>query len=178
VALPELDCEGWDDASGDASAIGFYRFAGICVGMSFDEAEASAPGLTINVPSACPWYGEIVSEEPLYVIGLSGPDAPGDYISLFILRWTDDIANVRPLEMPRTERGLTIGNTRDDVLAAYPDAVEVTTQDPARGERTQLVVTDRLGFSYAFDIEGGLVTEIAWGEGLSNGGPYGDLCSL
>src|SRR4029079_5030025 len=103
---------------------------------------------------------------------------PGASINFFIMYWYGDPADAASFEMPRTAEGITIGSTADEVSAAYPTASEVTFDDLARGPRTQLVVPTTADTTYNFDVVDGVVTEISWGEGLSEGGPNGDLCAL
>lgn len=174
-----LDCPIWtDDPDFEATAIGPISFAGVCVGQSFDEARATtAP---VETPEQCPWYGQIVQmEEPgLYVSALSDPTTPGERINFFILYWYANPEDAASYEMPTTPEGITIGSRVEDVLAAYPDATEVTFEDIARGTRTQIIVPTSATTTYNFDINAGTVTEISWGEGLSSGGPNGDLCAL
>jgi hypothetical protein len=119
-----------------------------------------------------------VDDPGLYVSALSGPDSPGEYITFFILYWFGDPADAQSYEMPRTQEGITIGSTAEEVLAAYPDATEVSFDDIARGPRVQIVVPTSATTTYNFDIADGVVTEISWGEGLAEGGPNGDLCAL
>lgn len=174
-----LECPTWtDDPDDAAAAIGPISFAGVCVGQSFDEARATnAP---VNAPEQCPWYGQLV-EQPdpgFFVTALSDPEDPGARIKFFILYWFADPAAASSYEMPATAEGITIGSTVQQVLAAYPNATEVVFSDIARGPRNQIVVPTSDTTTYNFDIADGVVTEISWGEGLSEGGPNGDLCAL
>jgi len=174
-----LDCPTWsDDPDNQAAAIGPISFAGVCVGQSFDEAAAT--GAPITSPEQCPWYGQLVAQDDpgFYVTALSDPSAPGEEISFFILYWFAEPEAAASFEMPRTAEGITIGSTVDEVMAAYPTATEVTFDDIARGSRKQLVVPTSADTTYNFDVPDGVVTEISWGKGLSEGGPNGDLCAL
>jgi hypothetical protein len=96
----------------------------------------------------------------------------------FVLKWFADPADAASYEMPATAEGITIGSSAADVLAAYPDATEVSFDDISRGPRKQLVAPTSDTTSYNFDIADGVVTEISWGTGLSEGGPNGELCAL
>jgi len=174
-----LECPTWtDDPDSQAAAITPISFAGVCVGQSFDEAKAT--GAPITTPEQCPWYGQLVAQDDpgFYVTALSDPSAPGAEISFFILYWFTEPEVAASFEVPRTAEGITIGSTVDEVMAAYPTATEVTFDDIARGSRTQLVVPTSADTTYNFDVPDGVVTEISWGKGLSEGGPNGDLCAL
>jgi len=134
----------------------------------------------MDAPEACPWYGQIVAiDDPgFYVTALSDPAEPGERISFFIMYWYADPAEAADFELPATAEGVTIGSSAADVLDAYPGATEVTFDDISRGPRTQIVAQTSPSTTYNFDISEGVVTEISWGEGLSGGGPNGDLCGL
>jgi hypothetical protein len=179
TAAAAAECPTWtDDPDDTVSAIGPISFAGVCIGQSFDEAIAT--GAPVTAPEQCPWYGQLVAQDDpgFYVTALSDPSDPGARINFFILYWFADPADAASFEMPSTAEGITIGSTTDEVMAAYPTASEVTFDDIARGSRTQLVVPTSATTTYNFDVVDGVVTEISWGEGLSEGGPNGDLCAL
>ncbi|MGC4175695.1 hypothetical protein [Demequina sp.] len=174
-----MDCPTWtDDPDYTAAAIGPSSFAGVCIGQSFAEAEAT--GAPVTAPESCPWYGQIVAQDDpgFYVTALSDPSDPGGRINFFIMYWYADPADAASYEMPRTAEGITVGSTVDEVMAAYPTASEVSFDDIARGARTQLIVPTSESTSYNFDIVDGVVTEVSWGEGLMDGGPNGDLCGI
>lgn len=174
-----LDCPTWsDDPDFTAAAIGPISFAGVCVGQSFTEAAAT--GAPITSPDACPWYGQLVAQDDpgFYVSALSDPADPGASIEFFVLYWFADPADAASYEMPATAEGITIGSSAADVVAAYPAATELTFDDIARGSRTQVIAPTSESTSYNFDIVDGVVTEISWGENLTEGGPNGDLCGI
>jgi len=174
-----IACPTWsDDLDEDASTIGPISFAGVCVGQSFDEAIAT--GAPVTSPEQCPWYGQLVQmEDPgFYVTALSDPGSPGASIGFFVMYWFGDPLDAPSWEIPTTAEGISIGSSAAAVKAAYPAATEVSFDDLARGPRTQLVVPTGPATTYNFDIVDGVVTEMSWGEGLSAGGPNGDLCAL
>lgn len=172
-------CAPWvDDPDTGVAQIGPGRFMGACVGQSF--ADAAANNTAVAAVEQCPWYGDIVSNDDLgfYVSAVSDPESPAESIQFFVVRWFSDPGTAAQYEMPRTAEGIGIGSTRNDVLAAYPDNVQLDFDDIARGPRSQVVVSLDDGTTYNFDITDNLVSEISWGEGLAQGGPNGDLCAL
>jgi hypothetical protein len=172
-------CPTWtDDPDAGVAAIGPNYFAGACLGESFDGAAAN--GAAVTVEASCPWYGTLVADDSLgfYVSTITEMDTPGESITLFRMSWFTDPADAAGLDMPSTAEGITIGSTEAQVLAAYPTATEVSFDDISRGPRTQLVVETSADTSYNFDITDGLVNEISWGYGISEGGPNGELCAL
>lgn len=174
-----LDCPAWsDDPDGQVAAIGPNYFAGACLGRSFDDAAANGSPVTAGEP--CPWYGTITADDELgyYGITVTPTETPGDGIFLFILRWFSEPADAAAYDLPATAEGITIGSSVKDVLAAYPAGTEVTFDDISRGVRTQIVVPTGADTSYNFDIADGVVTEIAWGNQIMDGGPNGELCAL
>ena len=174
-----LDCPAWtDDPDAQVSAIGPNRYAGACLGMTFDEATAN--GTTVVGEEQCPWYATIVGDDDLgfYINAVQGGQEADGTITFFMVKWFGNPADAASYEMPRTPEGITIGSTRAEVLDAYPTASEIEFEDIARGMREQLVVTTGDTTTYNFDIVDKTVTEISWGEGLANGGPNGDLCAL
>jgi len=174
-----LDCPPWtDDPDSQISAIGPNRYAGACLGMTFDEATAN--GTKVVGDEQCPWYSTIVGDDDLgfYINAVQGSQEAGGTISLFMVKWFGNPADAASYEMPATPEGITIGSTRAAVLDAYPTASEISFDDISRGTRKQIVVPTGDNTTYNFDIVDKLVTEISWGEGLANGGPNGDICAL
>lgn len=168
---PEVEC-------GDetASAIAPGGFAGICLGTSFDDA--STMGITPVEP--CPWYGQIIADDStgFYVSAISDPEAPGESIWLFVMSWLGETGQAGEYGLPATPEGISIGSTATEVLDAYPGASEVTWDDISRGPRTQIVAKNAPDLSYNFDLLDGVVYEISWGNGITEGGPRGELCAL
>jgi hypothetical protein len=160
------------------SDIDFDRFATICLGMSFPEAEA-AGGVPVSGEVSCPWYATIVSDPGLgwYVSAVSFPENPGDDIWMFRMQWLDDPALATQYEMPATPEGITIGSTEAQLLAAYPSAQTLLVDDMARGPRDERIVLGPSGLAYVFDIVDGLVSEVTWGERLTMGA-NGEYCAL
>ena len=174
-----LGCPPWsDDPDAAVAAIAPNRFAGACLGMTFDQATAN--GTTVVGDKQCPWFSTVVADDKLgyYVNVVQGTQDANGTISLFMVKWFGDPADAASYEMPATAEGITIGSTKAEVLAAYPTATEVSFDDISRGPRKQLVVPTGDGTTYNFDITNKLVSEISWGEGLADGGPNGELCAL
>lgn len=175
------DCLFFDPASEGMGqpAIDFNRFAGICVGMSFPEAEAASFMDVSGVPE-CPWVATVVSDDDigLYVNAISDNEEPGAEIRFFVMYWFGDPVDASSYEMPALESGVTIGTTEGTLLVEYPTAEQIIFDDISRGERYQRVVAGPDGTSINFDIVDGYVSEISWGWGLGDGGPNGELCAL
>ena len=174
-----LACPPWtDDPDSSVSQIGPNRFAGACLGMTFDEATANGTALTGD--AQCPWFATPISDDGLgyYVNVVKRGEDPSGAIYLFMLKWFADPATAASHDLPATPEGITIGSTQAAVLAAYPSAADVSFNDASRGLRTQMVVSTGDDTTYNFDIAEGLVTEISWGTGLAAGGPNGDICAL
>lgn len=173
------DCPAWtDDPDAAVAAIAPNRFAGACVGMTFDEATAN--GTSVTGDEQCPWYATVISDDDLgYFVNVvkHGDDASGT-IYLFMVKWFADPATAASYDLPATAEGITIGSTAGDVLAAYPGGTEVDFDDVARGARHQIVVPTDAATTYNFDITDGLVSEISWGADIAEGGPNGELCAL
>jgi hypothetical protein len=93
-----------------------------------------------------------------------------------MVHWTE-LATEPFDEYPATAEGITIGSTTAEVMAAYPGARAVTVEDPSRGPRDQLVVDGWDDNRYVFDVVGGAVTELSWGD-IGPDGIAGELCAL
>lgn len=92
------------------------------------------------------------------------------------MSYLHDPATVPVLEVPATAEGIRIGSSRAEVLAAYPTAIELSVEDPARGTRDQVVAAQGPELAYVFDIMDGLVGEMTWGVGLEDG-IAGEFCA-
>lgn len=177
-----LDCPGWDDGLDESglAAIDFHRYAGICIGMSFAEASATYAGPPLTGHDYCPWVAPIVDipEIGLYISAISYPEAPGEEIWLFRMMFLEDPAVAPDYEMPTTSKGATIGAMEGDIGSWYEGGSLITFEDYARGMRTQWVAYGPGGNSMTFDLVGGIVTEMAWGQNIAAGGPIGEICAL
>lgn len=159
--------------------IDFDRYANICLGMSFAQASAAMQGPSIAGDASCPWYATVleIADPGLYVGAVSSVDDPGKAIFMFRMTWQSDQASAVAFDAPATPADITVGSTTAQVKAAYPNATVVSLDDPARGQRTQIVVGQPEGNSFVFDVTNGFVTDIYWGTGLSQGAG-GELCAL
>ncbi|WP_084104099.1 hypothetical protein [Demequina sp. NBRC 110056] len=174
----DLDCPTYDDGlDWDYVAVDSHRFGSICVGMTFAEASASAPGPAVEGEEMCPWLATVVDADPLYIHAITSPVDPDGPIRFFHMIYLDDPAAASPHDVPATAEGVGIGSPAADLAAAYPTAREVTQDDPSRGTRQQVVVEEADAHHYVFDIVDGVVAEVTWGTGLS-GGIAGELCAL
>ena len=176
-----LDCPTWDDGLEEAgpAPIAANRYAGICAGMSFAEASMTYGGPPLVGVDVCPWITQIVAQDDpgLYVEAVSEPDAPGEDIFMFRMTWLGDPASASMYEVPATAEGITIGSSAAQVLAAYPVGQSIVREDMAAGTRDQIVVPVTADYSYVFDVTGGLVNTMYWGERLS-AGAQAELCAL
>lgn len=181
VGPVELDCPTWDDGLDEtgAAAINANRYAGICAGMSFEEASGTYAGPPLTGHEFCPWLAPIVAiDDPgFYVDAVTDPSAPGAEIFLFRMAWYADAAAAASFELPRTAEGISVGSGTAEVLAAYPAGVLVDVDDMALGPRQQIIapVTDQ--YTYVFDVTDGYVSFMYWGEGISSGATA-ELCAL
>ncbi|MFO7244926.1 MAG: hypothetical protein DIU73_008620 [Actinomycetes bacterium] len=177
----ELDCPTWDDGLDESglAPIAANRYAGICAGMSFEEASGTYAGPPLTGHEFCPWLAPIVAiDDPgLYVDAVSRPDAPGAEIFLFRMAWYGDLAAASSFEVPRNAEGISVGSTTAEVLAAYPGATQVSVDDMALGPREQIVVPVTDEYTYVFDVTDGRVSFMYWGEGISSGATA-ELCAL
>jgi len=161
------------------AGIDFNRYARICLGMSFAEASAAMLGPAIAGESMCPWYAVVlaVDDPGLYVAAVSRLEDPGAEIFLFRMTWQADPADAAAFGAPATAAGLSVGSTPGEIKAAHPQAVSVTIDDPSRGPRNQLVVAGPDATSLVFDVTEGVVTDMYWGKGISQGA-VAELCAL
>ncbi|NYI41652.1 hypothetical protein [Demequina lutea] len=160
------------------AGIDFDRYAKICLGMSFAAASAAMPGPPVNGESVCPWYALLltVQDPGLYVAAITRPDNPGAAISMFRMTWEGDPAAAAAFGAPKTVKGISVGSTTAEVTTAYPAATAISINDIARGARTQLVVAGPGGTSLVFDVTSGMVSDMYWGTGISQG-VSGELCN-
>lgn len=162
-----LDCPTWDDGfvepGSEIAAYNFNRFAGVCVGMSYDEAASRWPDAFEGNPS-CPWVVDIATGDDLYIGAISEYESPGDDIRFFLARLWADPATFDAEELFANEEGIRLGSTEGDVLAAYPDATFETYGDDAGMDHESWLVAGPEGLNYVFDIYDGYVTAIAWGD--------------
>lgn len=161
------------------AGINFNRYGRICLGMSFAAASAAMPGPSVAGESVCPWYAVVlaVDDPGLYVAAVSRPDNPGAEIFMFRMTWQADPAAAASFDAPATATGISVGSTPGAVTSAYPNAVSVVVNDPSRGPRNQLVAPGPDGTSLVFDVTDGVVTDMYWGTGISQGA-VGELCAL
>ncbi len=163
-------CPEWSEGM---PAIDFNRYYGVCVGMPF-------VAIDISGSASCPWYAAVDGDDTLgwYVSALSSPDDPGTEIWFFRMQWIllPPSAAVA-YDLPATPEGITIGSTEEALMDAYPTAVTMLIDDISRGPRDERVVAGPDGNSYVFDITDGRVSEITWGQRLSQG-QNGELCAL
>lgn len=157
----------------------YDRYANICLGMSFAQASGAMQGPAINGDAACPWYATLLDfgDPGLHVGAVTNPDNPGASIYMFRMTWQSDQQSAVDFDAPATPAGISVGSTTAEVKAAYPKAAAVVVNDPARGQRNQLVVAQPAGSAFAFDVTDGFVTDIYWGNGVSQGAG-GELCAL
>lgn len=178
----EALCPGWDDGLDEegVAAIDFNRYAGICLGMSFAEASATYAGPPLVGEDYCPWVTAIVEVDDLglYVHAYTFPEDPGEEIWLFKMIWLDDPAIAWSHDLPAHADGGTIGAMEGDIFAWYPTGSMVTHDDPSRGMRTQWVVPGPNNTAIAFDLTEGVVSEMSWGNRITGGGPWGELCAI
>jgi hypothetical protein len=160
-------------------AIDFDRYQFFCIGMSFDEASATADWLTVTGDAACPWYSTVgeMSDYGFHVGAMTRPDAPGADIYLFRMTWEGTPADVAAFDPPATAANISVGSTIAEVTAAYPDAAAVVVDDLVRGPRNHLLVTGPSGGTYDFDVTDGSVTDMYWGMSIPQG-VNGELCAL
>jgi hypothetical protein len=181
AAPDELDCTAWDDGldEGGIAPIAANRYAGICAGMSFAEASGTFAGPPLTGIEVCPWITELVAmpDPGLYVEAISYNDAPGDEIFMFRMFWVGDPAAAPSFEIPYTAEGISIGSTTAQVVAAYPTGTAIVREDMAAGTLDQIVVPITDDYTYVFDVTGGLVNRMYWGERLAFGA-QAELCAL
>jgi len=179
VAAPANPCEDPGASLVGLPGIDFDRYAAICLGMSFTEATAAMLGPAIEGKAQCPWYAELLAGDDLglYVAAVSGPEDPGAEITLFRMTWLDDPALAAGFDAPATAAGISVGSTTAEVKAAYPSATSITFNDSARGPRDQIVATGPNTTAIVFDVTSGIVSDMYWGAGISNGASA-ELCAL
>lgn len=181
VLADALECPSWDDGLDESGLepIAGNRYAGICVGMSFEEASGTFAGPPLMGTEYCPWITEIVAmpDPGLYVEAISSPEAPGDRIFMFRMTWLGDPMAAPAYERPFTVEGASVGTGAAQVLSLYPTATQIVREDMAAGTREQIVVRVTADLSYVFDVTGGLVNTVYWGEGLEDGA-QAELCAL
>ena len=172
-------CSHPSDSFNGLAGIDFDRYARICLGMSFAQASNAMLGPPINGEASCPWYAFVltVQDPGLYVAAITQPSNPGASISMFAMTWQGDPTAAADFGAPSTAKSISVGSTPAEVKAAYPSATSVTVNDPSRGTRTQLVVAGPSETSMVFDVTSGVVTDMYWGKGISQG-VAAELCSL
>jgi hypothetical protein len=147
--------------------------------MSFAAASAAMPGPPVDGQAVCPWYALVLSvaDPGLYVAAITRADDPGTAIYMFSMSWQGESAAAAAFGAPATVKGISVGSTTAQVIAAYPSATSVTFNDISRGPRTQLIVAGPGGTSMIFDVTSGAVSDMYWGKGIPQG-VNGELCSL
>ena len=137
------------------------------------------PDPPIDGEATCPWYALVLTvEDPgLYVAAITRQDNPGAAIYMFDMTWQGDPAAAATFGAPTTSKGISVGSTPAEVTAAYPSATSISVNDPAQGVRTQLVVAGPGDTSMVFDVTSGVVTDVYWGKGISQG-VGGALCNV
>lgn len=167
------------EAAQTVASIAPDRYVSICLGMSFTEAGDAFPGPQIAGKAACPWLADVLAVEDrgLFISAITDPQAPSENIRMFRMTWTGDLDDARTFDAPKTAEGISVGSTRAAVVAAYPDASVVTVDDPALGEREQVVVSGGDGTAIAFDVTDGAVSAVYWGRGIQSGS-VSELCAL
>lgn len=161
------------------AGIDFNRYGAICLDMSFAQASSVSQGVAVTGDAACPWYATLIDfGDPSFHVGaVTRPDDPGASIFMFRMNWQSDQQSAVDFDAPSTPAGISVGSTTAEVMAAYPEASDVVVNDPARGTRNQIVVSQPSGAAFAFDVTDGFVTDIYWGNGVSQGSG-GELCAL
>jgi hypothetical protein len=147
--------------------------------MSFAAASAAMPGPPIDGQAVCPWYALVLSvaDPGLYVAAITRADDPGAAIYMFKMSWQGDPTAAAGFGAPATVKGISVGSTTAQVMAAYPSATSVSFNDISRGPRTQLIVAGPGGTSMIVDVTSGAVSDMYWGKGIPQG-VNGELCSL
>lgn len=176
-----LDCPTWDDGlvEDGPAPIAANRYAGMCAGMSFAEASGTYPGPPLTGYEYCPWVAPIVAQDDpgMYIEAISDPGTPGESIFMFRFSWMADPSTASSYEIPYTAEGISIGSTAVEVLGAYPVGQSIVFDDMALGPRDQIVVPVTSEYTYVFDVTGGLVNTMYWGQSLS-AGATAELCAL
>ena len=106
----------------DAGGVGPIR-----IGGNLAETLAELPASWQNDPESCAWMASWTADDSSYglffVRGTESEKAPIAEISVYTAAETPST-----LHSPTTPEGLGIGATKQEVLAAYPDAEEGTAQ--------------------------------------------------
>lgn len=114
----------------------------VTLGDALPDAAGSMPEGTSIDDERCDWSAWWTSQEPVYSVAVARPgdaDAGIDLIAATTLRGTPGSFG------PRTAEGIGIGSTRDDVMAAYPSAMQM---DATIGGGQHLKVGDTLFFTF------------------------------
>ncbi|MBN2176251.1 MAG: hypothetical protein JW722_01165 [Demequinaceae bacterium] len=159
----------------DVPEYDYDRFFNVHIGDTHAQASA-AQGYPITGETICPWFTRIVSNDNIYFIGgaLTRVDNPlNTPFDTFFMRYYGDPNAV--YTFPKNAEGIGIGSTLAELQAAYPTMYETDPDDSYTG-LTYYVVEGPGGNNYRFNVEGGKVTMVFWGPGLSM--QPGDLCAL
>ncbi|WOF22072.1 hypothetical protein N8K70_11860 [Microbacterium betulae] len=91
------------------------------LGESFADTLAELPSDWIN-DSACAWVAYWSASDGSYLVSFQRDQTEDDGpVTGVTVEWLSDVTAIGP----RTDEGLGVGATRDDVLASLPEAVEV-----------------------------------------------------
>ena len=103
--------------------IGQEGMGPVSLGAPFEDARAAMPEGTGNDENCewTAWWNATDEDYDLFAARASDSDANGPVIVIDASAWADPGS----VEGPRTEDGIGIGSTFDEVQAAYPDAVPV-----------------------------------------------------
>jgi hypothetical protein len=138
-----------DPADASTWTIGFDGVGPIGLGSEIDAAPAAAPGFTeVTDPICLPRQRDLQQPDRLGLSVFSTQETP-DRIGTIVLAINIERDGDHPVRTPTTDRGIGLGATADELLAAYPD-IQPTGDDT--GISRFYGLTDGSGTWLVFDV--------------------------
>lgn len=151
---------------------GFSYFYDADLG-TWEEMSAQLRHPVAGMPD-CPYYGTVWSTEVAITLAFMDPD---DIAAGALFFYTMPGQTTSPAPYPRNAEGVGLGSTHDEVMAAFPTAVEGSMVDLGAGEIATITVDDPDSDSkyvYGFNAGSATVDLLQWGPGAGN--QWSHLC--